>query len=650
MRNDLAGTSLIDNSGNIMRMGCPNTGCIGYELTADIDFDTNGNVTADSGDLFYDADGDGSNNGWLPIGNASTPFTADFDGNGFTISNFFVNRPATDAETLGQNIGLFGYAMFSTIGNVEFTGSAAWVNGSGNVGVLLGYGEASTLENATLDIPVNGVKRVGSAVGRLNRSGNIINIVNSGDVIGTEDLIGGIAGDVTPANNFLSVRDCENTAKVSGRFHIGGLIGGFDDNSTAPSNNTVLVENNFTNAVVEGNSKVGGLVGLVDGNDNLELRFENNSTGGTVTGVAFGSSLIESIGGSFGSIETTTIIRDSVANGEVTGSFRVGGFAGRLIGSVEVYDSRANGNVDGDINVGGFVGVIETSNTQIAIVSNAFSNGDVTSVIPLLSSSITGGRATGGLVGEITGGANITNSYALGNVTSDFDYVGGLIGFVRAGSVRPANVNGSYATGDVEGNDFVGGLIGSINFIISPNETTVNISSSFSTGLVDGNDYVGGLIGISYNASHSNTFATSPVTGNRYVGGLIGDLNESMNVASLSNSYSVGSVSANLDDGGLIGYNRGATFSANFFATDNSGQSNAIGTNDSAGGVNPSGTFGDTLADLQAAISPGDTIGGNALYSGWSELVWLFTGNMQLPGLIYDGSVSRDSDGDGTLD
>ena len=76
MRNDLAGTTLEDNTGKIQMDGCPTTGCNGYELIADLDFDTNGDGTMDAGDSYFDYDNDGGNNGWLPIGNQANRFTA----------------------------------------------------------------------------------------------------------------------------------------------------------------------------------------------------------------------------------------------------------------------------------------------------------------------------------------------------------------------------------------------------------------------------------------------------------------------------------------------------------------------------------------------------------------------------------------------
>ncbi len=94
MRNDLAGEKLVDNDGNATFEGCPANVCKGYELVADLDFDTNGDGVLDGSDTYYDYDGDGQNNGWLPVGwlpsGALADFVADFDGNDHRISNLYI--------------------------------------------------------------------------------------------------------------------------------------------------------------------------------------------------------------------------------------------------------------------------------------------------------------------------------------------------------------------------------------------------------------------------------------------------------------------------------------------------------------------------------------------------------------------------------
>ena len=106
-------------------MGCP-SGCSGYELTADLDFDTNSDGSADSGDAYWNA-----GSGWQPIGDQSSQFTATFEGNGHEIANLFISRDTT------HNVGLFGYTGSSSdIRNVGLTDVS--VSGSTHVGGLVG--------------------------------------------------------------------------------------------------------------------------------------------------------------------------------------------------------------------------------------------------------------------------------------------------------------------------------------------------------------------------------------------------------------------------------------------------------------------------------------------------------------------------------
>ena len=70
----------------VAQMGCPSSGCVGYELAGDLDFDTNASGDADEGDDFWN-----SGHGWVPIGADTDHYSAVFEGNGHTISNLFIN-------------------------------------------------------------------------------------------------------------------------------------------------------------------------------------------------------------------------------------------------------------------------------------------------------------------------------------------------------------------------------------------------------------------------------------------------------------------------------------------------------------------------------------------------------------------------------
>ncbi len=105
-------------------------------------------------------------------------------------------------------------------------------------------------------------------------------------------------------------------------------------------------------------------------------------------------------------------------------------------------------------------------------------------------------------------------------------------------------VNNCYATGNLTGNNLIGGLVG-INYGI--------ISNCYVTGTVSGNNNIAGLIG--YNeGTVSNCYATGNISGYDYIGGLVG-----YNKNDVNNSFTTGTVSTTNSDspsiGNFIGFN-----------------------------------------------------------------------------------------------
>jgi hypothetical protein len=121
---------------------------------------------------------------------------------------------------------------------------------------------------------------------------------------------------------------------------------------------------------------------------------------------------------------------------------------------------------------------------------------------------VSGNQYVGGLVGLDNG--SVTRCSARGRVAGVL-YVGGLIGQIGDGAATQ-----SYAKAEVVGNEGVGGLVG-----ITNRETSV-VDSCYATGNVDGTRYVGGLAGEVVQGSVFRCFATGKVTGVSFVGGLIG--------------------------------------------------------------------------------------------------------------------------------
>lgn len=198
MRLDVAGGSLDGDTS-----GCPDVVCIGYELTADLNFDTNGNNVIDAGDAFWN---DGA--GWVPV----SGFTGIFEGNDHRILNFYVNRPGE------QYAALFATASGATIRNVHLGGHATEVTSGGYAGGLVAELFSGYLEDVTVNGTFVGVS-AGSMAGSFN--GTINRAIGAGSVTGS-NAVGGLVGG-TGANGFIG--EAYARAAVSGGTFEGGLIG-----------------------------------------------------------------------------------------------------------------------------------------------------------------------------------------------------------------------------------------------------------------------------------------------------------------------------------------------------------------------------------------------------------------------------------------
>ena len=171
-------------------MGCPQTGCQGYELAADLDFDTNGNGRADVGDRHIGRDGS-LTAGWRGFGHHSssarnpTVFTAVFEGNGHVIRNLYV-------ESLDYS-GLFGETgAAAVIRNVGVQGVLLEGNGR-HVGGLVGHNGGSII-NSYVTGSVSGRREVGGLVGQSDNTGRIIGSHSTVTVTGSSDHVGGLVG------------------------------------------------------------------------------------------------------------------------------------------------------------------------------------------------------------------------------------------------------------------------------------------------------------------------------------------------------------------------------------------------------------------------------------------------------------------------
>ncbi len=443
--------------------GCPDTtGCTGYELTRDLDFNKNDSYSSTNNKVMRMTGA-----GWEPIGDSFNAFNATFYGNGHSISNLMIKRPSK------RHVGLF-----SSTGRTAKISNFSLLNinikGEGDVGGLAGFNHG-TITTSTITGSIEGNYNIGGLVGY--NHGVIENSEAQAEVSGA-DWVGGLVG-----SNRGAITRSKAQSKVIGTHHVGGLVG----------DNYATIKNSEAQAEISGTDWVGGLVG-----SNFGSIIDSNTTG--KVGREAGSRYV---GGLVG--DNYNAITDSYATGKVFGRHFVGGLVGRNNPNASIAGSYATGNVRSREAVS-YVGGLAGYNYGSIINSHA-------------TGGVRGRSAVGGLVGINSAGAFITNSYVISKkMVSGYNHVGGLVGwnsgFIDNSYAVDVGMN-SHSEGTVVAKDlYLGGLAG---------RNSGRIKNSYATGAIAGTDlYVGGLVGRN-SGDIKNSYAKVAVKGEmRHVGGLVG--------------------------------------------------------------------------------------------------------------------------------
>lgn len=362
--------------------------------------------------------------GWIPLGNENDPFRASYNGQGHTIDGLHINRPNLDYVGLFGSVIYQGHGSISNLGltNVDITGksyvgalagrynefqsaeihfisnySTGIVSGTkdyigGLVGMFLNntmsncYSEATVsgdtivggligwlyynLENSYATGDVSGVERVGGLVGHIGGEGFVINSYSTGNVYGTSERTGGLAG-----RNSGSIDNSYSTGNVTGVDYVGGLAG-------VNRNQDALITNSYSSGNVTGNQYVGGLVGY--------------------------------------NLFCDLCISESYSTANVQGHGYVGGLTGKQLYS-SIQTSYSSGNVKGAMITGGLVG----QNGNEATIIDCYSTSSVTA-----DSCFYNSGSIGGLVGINAWESTVNRSYSTGllNTLECYSPIGGLIG------------------------------------------------------------------------------------------------------------------------------------------------------------------------------------------------------------------------------
>ena len=214
--------------------GCPSTGCRGYELVRDLDFNDDRSYSSISNKITWavnDFD-DASDTGWIPV-----DLNALFDGNGHTISNLQINNRSQN------NVGLFGSIRESgtvqnlTLRNLRIRGSRTagqFVGGlaAENQGVILNSGVINADIEGVSSSVQNTPNLVGGLVGRNNGDGSLIGNIRYSFVHGdirvretttaSSHSVGGLVGENI---NGAGVYNSYAVGSVTACQRFGGLVG-----------------------------------------------------------------------------------------------------------------------------------------------------------------------------------------------------------------------------------------------------------------------------------------------------------------------------------------------------------------------------------------------------------------------------------------
>ena len=448
--------------------------------------------------------------GFIPIAagiNSSADFKCEFNGNGHTISNLYINRPDTD------NVGLF--SIMCDVKNLCLTNVD--VIGGKYTGALMGYTFSnSQVSNCYIASgSVKGTTCVGGLGGRFSGINGILNCYSDAEVSG-ETKAGGLLGETYLPNGSV-INSFSHGNVTASSDYAGGLIGYTE---------RVSLENCYAEGNITGKRFVGGVVGKA-----MEVIAVNCFAKGKVTG----TSSVGGFAGSAGGSSSGNIIENCYAYGEVIGEESVGGFAGLTSGSTNgngliLKACYALGNVTATQQVGGLVGFFSFHNS----VYNCSATG-----------TVKGNSCVGGLIGDGYAMKEIKNCYSTGDVIAKGNFVGGIIG--RTSNSNDTDITGCYSTGNISGVERVGGVMGFCDTILS-------LSDCYSTGNISGQKDVGGVVGYLFWMRGPMTGCSSQgrVSGDTNIGGLVGQISSFLDL-SIDNCISSAEVSGNNSAGSFIG-------------------------------------------------------------------------------------------------
>lgn len=487
-----------------------------YVLTNDLDISPDDNYNNDGFEW------NGTDDGWVPIGNATyqfvengdadyydyfqVDFNGHFDGQGHTITGLEIDN----YDESDDYIGLFGQTSDATVVNLTIEDAdidgGDWTDYNDGAGILVGTDYNSTITNVHV----------------------------SGDIYNVDDYIGGIVGNTVGTRISRSTSAGTIDGIDGDSEYVGGIVGQSNDSW----DHTRLVRVSSSMELNDPNSEemnvdyVGGIVGDAD-----DWTLINEATfSGSVNGEDYIGGLVGYLSG--GSIHQSLVTEDALVRvGDSLYANHIGGLIGEMGGGTlanSIFDGTIDAEQDGyDVDdLGGAVGTAYDSNIVGVTVTS-------TSEINVIGDG-SGSAGIGGIVGyaEDTTIASVVNNTDLTVV--DAQDIGGIAGELD-GSVVSNSVNRGNLTVDINviediGDVNVGGIAGYVDdyseIAKSTNKGDVVVDGSWST------DNVGGIAGYAAWAAVVDNYNTGDVSGYYNVAGIVGYIDDYG--VTVSRNYSVG--------------------------------------------------------------------------------------------------------------
>lgn len=523
---------------------------------------------------------------WTPIGKSGLPFQGTFDGYGYQITNLKISNG-------GQYAGLFGYTKGAVIKNCNVTGE---INGYNHTGGIVGSANVNTkIRNCSFqgNVEGNGEKR-GGIVGHTSIGCDVSGCFVTGTVTG-EKFVGGIAGwgagtikncyalaNVTATgvsaggiagyycSNF-TIENCYYSGNVSAKW-AGGIAGyvsesisgsteikncvslaesvtGSNANRIAGYNDNATLTNNYawSGTTVSGSAASDGAdltytngtlspqFSEIFGSDNSAWKFTKdglpilNDVGGTqfselpkcMTGVGFDGFGIKTNPYLIEDVEDLKLLAEKVNSGETYTN--------------KYFKQTANIDLENEPNwtpIGGTV-IEHPSTWEISVFKGNY-DGDGYKITNLtttedsnhvglfgkvedatiqncnITGNVNGYNYVGGIVGGVGVKTKILNCSFQGSVMGESDCVGGIVGETSA----ECEVSGCFARGKVEGLQKVGGIAG---------KGVGTIKNCYALADVTARDRIaGGIAGGTYNLTIENCYYGGDVLAKNYAGGIAG--------------------------------------------------------------------------------------------------------------------------------